>query len=258
MTVGQDTGLGLPAIAHQVTEQQPVQAESPTVEAAGLDAHFLPVGLIQPPANARVPDPSVQARQNSRIKAKAVEQSRVFAQGQHLRGGETAAQEVEQVEKTADKGLFAGQRLISDRPGDSSFLTGLAEDAGNRVSIALDIRGADQDVPGAQVRLLLEEIEQAVMQHLDLAQRRKTDMELHRPVVRMKGTTFHSGCGPIPEVEDVIVQVGQQMGLLIFLVEVSFMQIIFDQLPEEILADLAQRDQERMPLFIEGRSTAAD
>ena len=54
------------------------------------------------------------------------------------------------------------------------------------------------------------------------------------------------------------MQVGQQMGLLIFLVEVYFMQIIFDQLPEKILADLAQRDQERMPLFIEGINPAAD
>ncbi len=250
MTVGQDAQMGLPAVAHEITEQQAIQAKAPTVEASGLDFQLVPMRVIEPPADTRIPDPGVQAWKNGRVEPKAVEKGRCFAQGQDRRRGKTALEKSEQVEKTSDQGLLLMHPLVSDRPRDAPFLSRLAEDAGNRIGIHLDIRGADQDIAGGQVRKVLKEVEQAIMQHLDLTQRRKTAMEVERPIVGMKREAFFTGGGPVPEVEDIVVQGGQQMGLLVFLIQVDFLHLTIEQLPEKILPGFAQRDEQRMALLI--------
>jgi hypothetical protein len=136
------------------------------------------MGFVQTPADARLPHPGMEARQDGRIEAKTAEQGRGFTESQNL-GARRSVREnsLSRSKKQRMTGCSPVRDWSAKDQGMRCFVLRPRKDAANGVGIHLDIWGADQDVARTQVSVFLEKIEQSIMKDLDLAQWRVTRYE---------------------------------------------------------------------------------
>ena len=248
---GQEPLPGFVARTHEMAEQQPVQAEPPAMRAGGGHTQFAAVVRVQPPADAGSAHPLVQPGQHRRVQVEAGEQGVVLAQGEHLGPGAAAGEQGEQVEAAADQRLPLARALVGERPGNALVGCGGAEHAGDGPGVQADVGRGHEDVSRGEPGQGLEQVEQPVVEHLHLAQRRAAGVQLHGAIVRPQDEPLLAGPGAVVEVEDVVLQGGEQVRPRALGVAVDVLRAEFDQLAEKVAPGPAERQQQGIAAVVQ-------
>ena len=207
----------LGGIGHRVTQQKPAQALPPGV-IGGLGQVFLaPVRLVHPPADAGFPHPVPDRGDVRAADPEPDPDRRRRERCQHRLRPVPRRRQRQEVEKCVQRA-----RLRRPRPDDiARDPPRRREDGLDDWSVGLQVRRQHQGVGRFEIRMRVEDGEQAVVQHLRLAYRGVADVNLNRIVPRRSPRRDRSADGRFvvpgglarePEIEDVAVDRGQGAG----------------------------------------------
>ena len=159
---------------HGVTEQQAAQPEAPSVGVGGRQPFVAPVRRIDTPADARFTHPIADVAEACRVDAELCLHGGGFQRRQHGFRTVAGTRQGQQIEERlgGPGGCFPG-------PGDVEWNDAFRREHrldGRRVFV--DVGRQHQHVRRLDVRMLVEDPEQPVMQRFRLPGRRMADVDL--------------------------------------------------------------------------------
>ncbi len=149
--------------------------------------------------------------------------------------------QVEQFQKGRRQRLLRPRRAVGDRKRNAPTGRRGAEHGRDVRRVGLDVRRHHHAVARCQVRVRLEQSEQAVMQYLHLAQRAVADVDFERAIILGQGL-----CGRRLQKQDVALHAPQQAGGAGILVILGFQRLTVEQLAGKLASRLTPGGQQRM------------
>ena len=190
---GAEPGLGV--VGQRDAGEHPVEAEPPGVLEVA-DAERLPVLGVEAP-----PDPGLAHPVGHRVEvvvdeAEPAPDRRALGEVEDRAGRGAAAGHVEQLGGDAEQRVGAGERPVGEL--DAEPVCGVApvddvteaERRGDQRRVVLDVGAHHEDVARLEARVVLEEPEQHLAEHLDLTRRPVAAVHLDRPVAVGEGTAL--------------------------------------------------------------------
>ena len=166
----------LPLLGHGHPEEDPVEPGLPGVGRDALELERLPVRGVEAPADARAVHPLLQPVQVVVAEAEPAAHRLAAGQVEHLGRGDPGRGELEHLGQHAHHrvGLArerSASRISSVRSGslDAPSQSPPAERRLNQRGEGLDVGAHHDDVAGLQRRVVLQQVQDGVAQHLDLA-----------------------------------------------------------------------------------------
>lgn len=136
------------------------------------------MGGIAAPCDAGGGEPLADAAEIVLIPVEAGAERWGLEQGEDLGSGEAALAEVEEAVKGIDKAAGGAEVAIGDGEREGRLVGGVvAENGFDEGCVGIDIGGEDEDLIGAELGILLEEVEQLVAQDLQFAERMVAAMD---------------------------------------------------------------------------------
>ena len=205
--------------AHRDAEQDPVEAGAPGVLRELVHRERRPRLLVETPADARARDPAADPLELVVGEAEPAPARLGGGEVEHLRGGHPAAAQLEEHPGHREQRVRADQRPVGELdpqpvrrvPGDPDPVSGLRtggrepEPGGDQRRVRLDVRAHHQDVAGLEGRVVLEQADQHLAQHVDLARGPVARVHLEAAVGRVV-----VAAGPLLDRRGVV---GAQVGL---------------------------------------------
>ena len=179
---------GVRVIGHRDAGQYPVDTETPRVvhEVNVIRPAML---LIEAPPDVRLPDPAGDRLQVVIGEAEPGTHRRGLGDVEHLAGRDPAAGQRQQLRGQAEQRIGLDQRTVGEldpQPvGGMRAVHHVAEPevGDDQRRIRLDVRAHHQDVARLQRRVVLQQAEQHLAQHIDLTGRAVAAVHLHGAVI---------------------------------------------------------------------------
>ena len=167
------------------------------------------MGGVEAPADAAVGDPVADPREVLVLEAEAPAHGLAVGEVEHLRGGQAARREVEQLRDDAEHRVGLAQRAV----GEAHAQVGRAQLGGQRLDLVvlddlaggeggldqrrerLDVRAHHDHVARLQRVVLLQQVEDRVAQDLDLARAAVAGVDLDAAVGRVQLRAGVGGAG---------------------------------------------------------------
>ena len=168
--------------------EDPVDAELPGVVDDLLEPEGRTVLAVEAPPHARLAHPVGDRVEIVVGEAEAPPHRRRLGQVEHLAGGSATAGQVEQRGGNAEERVGLGERPVGEpHPQPVGRMTAghdltEAEARRDQRRVGLDVGAHDEDVARLEGRIVLEQAQQHLAQHVDLAGRAVTAVHLDRPV----------------------------------------------------------------------------
>ena len=178
---------GLRVVGQRDAGEHAVEAEPPGVLEVA-DAEGLPVVGVEAPPDAGLAHPVGHRVEVVVDEAEAAPDRRALGEVEDGAGGRAAAGHVEQLGGDAEQRVGAGQRPVGEL--DAEPVGGVAalddvteaERRGDERRVVLDVGAHHEDVARLEARVVLEQAEQHLAEHLDLTGRPVAAVHLDRPV----------------------------------------------------------------------------
>ena len=166
-------------LGHRHPEQQPVEAGPPGVRGERVELVRRPVGGVQPPADAGGGDPLLEPGEVVVVEAEPPAHRLPAGEVEQLRGGDAGVDQLEQLGDGREDRVGLAQRAVGEPDPQvgqaagsamrrSSTLDG-AERGLDQRGERLDVRAHHDHVARLERRVVGEEVEDRVAEHLDLA-----------------------------------------------------------------------------------------
>ena len=183
-------------LGHRHADEHAVEARLPGPGGQVLRACRGAVRGVEAPADAAVGDPVADAREVLVLEAEAPAHGLAVGEVEHVRGGQAAAGEVEQLGDDAEHRVGLAQRAV----GEADAQVGRAQLVGERLELVvvddlagaeggldqrrerLDVRAHHDHVARLQRVVLLQQVEDRVAQDLDLARAAVAGVDLDAAV----------------------------------------------------------------------------
>jgi hypothetical protein len=205
--------------AHRDAQQDPVEAGAPGVLRELVHRERRPRLLVETPPDTRARDPAADPLELVVGEAEPAPARLGGGEVEHLRGGHPAAAQLEEHPGHGEQRVRADQRPVGELdpqpvrrvPGDPDPVSGLRtggrepEPGGDQRRVRLDVRAHHQDVAGLEGRVVLEQADQHLAQHVDLARGSVARVHLEAAVGRVV-----VAAGPLVDGGGVV---GAQVGL---------------------------------------------
>ncbi|MNS76569.1 hypothetical protein D3C72_1101210 [compost metagenome] len=172
------------AIPHGKAEQHAAQAEQPAVAGHGRQIEALGVAVIQPPADAGLLHPDPQLVELVVIELEAAQHGGHLEDGEQLPRPEAGIGQPEQGEEALQQRALLTRRPIRDRKRD---LAPRPKHRLNVGAVAVHIRHHHHHIFRGEGRVLLEQRQQPVVQHLEFPHRAVTGVDLQGSIRRADG-----------------------------------------------------------------------
>ncbi len=173
--------------APRVAEEQPIEAEAPRVLGRGGQLERRARGGVHAPADPRGAHPLAGDREVGLREAEAA------ADGVHVEEREQPTRLVaapgqrEEIEERAHHRAVGAERPVGHGERNGALARRRPEDGVDRGRVRLDVGRHHHHVGGAERRIGVEERQQLIVQHLDLAERAVAGVELDRAVLGRRG-----------------------------------------------------------------------
>ena len=171
-------------VGHRDPEQHAVQPGAPGAGRELLELERGAMGGVEPPADPRLRDPLLDARDVVVVEPEAAADGLAVGEVEHLGGGEALVGELEQAAHEAEHGVGLAQRAVGEphaQVGRAQLLRQVvelvvlrgdlpgAEGRADQRRERLDVRAHHDHVARLERRVLGEQVQDRVAQHLDLA-----------------------------------------------------------------------------------------
>ena len=255
-------GADVALVAGGVADQQTFDAFGPAEGAVVAGAEGLARAGIEAPAHAGGVQPVGEVVERAGVEAKAPHHRGHREQIKQFALGPTRGRQREQLQEHPDDRVLVLRAAVGDRVRNAARIAGRqrAEHRVDRRRVFGDVRHHHRDVAWLQGGVALEQREQAVVQHLDFAQRRMTDVETQRNVVRVRRRDALAGARAA-QFEDVGLHAAEQ-GRARRLAQQRILVgrlhlVVGEHLVEELTADAAPRSQQRLLGLLQRRGAGA-
>jgi hypothetical protein len=202
---------------------------------------------------ARLPQSGVVAGGLQRLLARgavvvALSQAQGAAQRPHLARRRRPLQQRQHAHEGVDARRQGRPRLAAQAVGQRERRRGAAEHRVDQRRGGVELGQQHQHVAELQARVAGEQVEQAVVQHLELAAQRMAAVQLQAAVARTQRTLGHGA-----EVEQAALHLGQQGGPQGFAVVAAIgMQLECGELAQQLLAGRRPMRQQRVQGLVAG------
>ena len=237
---GRDPGEESVGPLHRVAEQQAPEAEPPTMSLRGRQVLVAPVRGVHAPADARGPNPVADIGEPLLRDAETRTHGGALQGSQHGLRAVAGARQREQVEQRAQPAGLAGRKTRHVE----RYPPGRREHRLDGRSVFGEARRHHQDVRGLDVVVLVEQGQQAVVQHLGLAHRGVADMNLQGRVGALRRRPPRRSFRSRAQVEDIplhLAEDGAFPGRVVQLVRRAKRELALGEQRLHVPGGLAQR-----------------
>ena len=174
----------LALLGHRDADEHAVEPRAPRPGVEAVEVERRAVRGVDAPADPAVGDPALDPREVVVVEVEAAADRLAVDEVEHLRGGHPLAREVDEPRDHPEHGVRASQRAVREPHAQ----VGRAHVVGQRIRLVvlrrdlagterrlderregLDVRAHHDHVAGLERRVVLEDVQDRVAQHLDLA-----------------------------------------------------------------------------------------
>ena len=187
----------LAVLGHRDAQQQPVEAGVPRTGGHPHERVHAAVLGVEAPAGAAVGNPLLDAREVVVVEPEAAADGLAVGEVEHLRCRQPLLGELDQLRDDGEHGVRLAQRAVREADAEVGALRRevvvLGAGAERRLDQRrerLDVRAHHDHVARLERRILLEQMQDHVAQHLDLARATVTGVDLDASVVGRQRRTL--------------------------------------------------------------------